>query len=176
MGFAVYYRSTRPVAPTESEAIREAASAANEGRTWLSCEPVHFFPDDDRHLMGGSKPNFVPHPDDAAAAAREVLPDGTTRDLLDILCQLSRDHRIDWKISHDYSERPIGYIRGGVCDGDVLAQLEAFADLGDLLGDLVADSGGGPGGFPASASRDSKRGGDEDDEGPSILPFRPKGK
>src|SRR5687768_15192916 len=103
MGFSVYYRSTRPVAPSEADAIREAARAACVGRTWLSCEPVHFFPDpDDGHLLGGSKPNFFPHPDDTAAAGRAALPDGSVRDVLDVLCRLSRDHGVDWTLSHDH--------------------------------------------------------------------------
>jgi hypothetical protein len=68
-----------------------------------------------------------------ASAVRTGLPDGTARDMLDLLCQISRDHGIDWEISHDYSEGPIGTIRAGECDGDVLAQVEAFTDLGDIL-------------------------------------------
>src|SRR3954454_8911684 len=100
MGFTVYYRSTRPVGKAESDAIRQAAHEANAGRTWLGCEPVHFFdPDEQGHLVGGSKPNFLPHPDDvASAAAAGGRPNGTTRDLLDVLCRLSRDHRIDWEL------------------------------------------------------------------------------
>ncbi|QJW98859.1 hypothetical protein [Frigoriglobus tundricola] len=135
MGLTVYYYSTRPLAPAEADTIRRAAEVANEGRTWLGCEPVHFFPSDPvGHLLGGSKANLQPHPDDAASAARSELPDGTTRDMLDVLCQLSRDHAIDWALSHDYNT-DLGFIRAGVCDGDVLAQIEAFADLGDALGD-----------------------------------------
>jgi hypothetical protein len=135
MGFSIYYRSTRPVNPAEADALREAARAACAGRTWLSCEPIHFFAgQEDGHLFGGSKPNFQPHPDDAAAAAREGLPDGTARDLLDILGLLSRDHAVDWDLSHDHG--PVGYIRGGVCDQHVLDQIEALADLGDILGEL----------------------------------------
>mgnify|MGYP001029230339 CR=1 FL=1 len=135
MGFTVYYRSTRTVTPAESDAVRQAARAANAGRTWLGCEPVHFFPDHDGHLTGGSKPNFTPHPDDAASAARSGLPDGTTRDLLDVLCQLGRAHGIDWALSHDH-DPDIGEIRGGVCDESVLAQIEAFVALGEVLGEL----------------------------------------
>ena len=139
MGFAVYYRSTRPVSQPQRDAIRAAARAAVEGRTWLGCEPVVFASTEDGHLLGGSKPNFMPHPDDAAAAAREGLPDGTTRDMIDILCRLSRDHGVDWEISHDDSGGPIGYIRGGVCDADALARIEAFDDLGDILRELGMD-------------------------------------
>jgi hypothetical protein len=134
MGFTVYYRSTRPVGPAEAKKIEKACDALCRGRTWLGCEPVGFFPrGQDGHLLGGSKPNFLPHPDDVASAAREGLPDGTTRDMLDVLCRLSRDHNVDWEISHDYSNGPIGYVRSGVCGGEVLSQVEAFADLGDIL-------------------------------------------
>jgi hypothetical protein len=176
MGFSVYYRSTRPVEKTEQDAIREAARAANEGRTWLSCEPVHFYRGEDGYLEGGCKPNFMPHPDDAASAASEGLPDGTTRDMLDILCQLSRDHAVDWEIRHDHSDGTVGYIRDGVCDDDVLMRIEALADLGNMLEDLMADSETQPGDFPASASGDADPDEDEDDgAGPSILSFRPRG-
>ena len=133
MGFSIYYRSTRPVLPPESDTIRQAAHAANEGRTWLSCEPVHFYRgEEDGHLLGSSKPNFLPHPDDAAAAAQEGLPDGTTRDMLDILCRLSREHGIDWELSHDH-DPSIGFIRAGVCDEEAISQIEVFGDLGDIL-------------------------------------------
>jgi hypothetical protein len=121
-------------------AIQQTVQAANQERTWLSCEPVHFFPgDNDGHLFGGSKPNFMPHPDDAASAVQSGLPDGTTRDMLDILCRLSRDHAVDCEISHDDSGGPVGYIRSGICDEEVLAQIEAFADVADILGELGID-------------------------------------
>ncbi len=176
MGFKVYYRSTHPVAPAEADAIRQAARAASAGRTWLGCEPVGFFPDDgDGHLFGGSKPNFQLHPDDRASAEREGLPDGTARDMLDVLCLLSRDHGVDWKLSHDHDPH-IGFIRAGVCDGELLDQIEAFADLGDIIGELGLEQDAEPTDFPPPSARrpGQKFGGDEDDP-PSILAFRPKG-
>jgi hypothetical protein len=179
MGFSVCYRSISPVGLAQVEAIEQAADNLCRGRTWLGCEPVNFFPQDDGYLFGCSKPNFQPHPDDAASAARSGLPNGTTRDLLDVLCQLSSDHGIDWEISHDYSSGPVGYIRGGVCDAEVLTQIEAFADLGDILDDPLVDLEPGTGGFPSSTSRRSETDVDEDEDedgGPSILAFRPKGK
>jgi len=139
MGFSINYRSTRPASRAEADAIRNAASAANKGRTWLSCEPVHFILDDGGHLLGGSKPNFQPHADDVASARSEGLPDGTARDMLDVLCKLSLDHDIEWEISHDHSGGPIGYVRDGICDEQVRDQVEAFADLDDILGELGAE-------------------------------------
>lgn len=136
MGSALDYRSMRPVGSAEADTIGRDAVAACRGRTWLGCEPVNFFPlQDDGYLLGGSKPNFQPHPEDAAAAVRSGLPDGTTEDMLDVLCRLSRDHGVDWQFSHDADPGPIGSIRAGVCDDDVLAQAEMFADLGRILAD-----------------------------------------
>jgi hypothetical protein len=145
MGFTINYRSTQPVSPAAATAVRRAARDACRGRTWLSCEPVHFFSrSDDGHLSGCSKPNFRPHPHDVASANGEGLPDGTARDLLDVLCHLSREHGIAWEISHDHSGGPVGLIRDGQCDGDVLSRLEAFADLADYLGNLSEEEFGGP--------------------------------
>lgn len=143
MGFAIYYRSTRTVSPTEATAISQAAEDACRGLAWLKCEPVHFSYGADGHLFGGSKPNFHPDPDDVASAAREGLPHGDVRDMLDVLCRLSGDHGFDWEISHDHSSGPIGLIRGGECDGDVLSQIEAFADVADYLGSLSEEEFGG---------------------------------
>ena len=158
MGFRIHYRSTRPVSPGRSVAIRDAARELCAGRTWLSCEPVGFHQDDDGRLIGGSKPNFDPHPDDVASAAAERLPDGTVADMVDILCQLSKDHGVDWEFSHDYDPGPIGFIRKGICPRDLREQLETIGGLTDVLREMREEEDDG-----------------EADEGPSILPFRPKG-
>lgn len=135
MGFAVSYISTRPVTPTESEVIKQVASQLCDGRTWLGCEPVFFAREESGRLCGCCKPTIVASADDAAALAHEGLPDGTIRDAIDVLCRLSRDHNIEWEISHDHSDGPIGYIRDGVCDGEVENQVSAFADLSMMLQD-----------------------------------------
>jgi hypothetical protein len=135
MGFTIYYRSTRPVTQTEAEAIQQTAHSACARGTWLGCEPVWFFGRfDGGYLLGGSKPNFTPDPDDAAAAARSGLPNGTTMDMLAVLCQLSRDHGIDWELSHDNDPLPIGLIRNGACDDRARAEIKAYADYSDSLG------------------------------------------
>jgi hypothetical protein len=158
MGFSIYYRSTRPLDADRADAIREAAERLTAGRTWLSCEPVGFYHDqDDGRLFGGSKPNFQPHPDDVASAALEGLPDGTVADLIEILCKLSKDHGVDWEFSHDYDPGPIGFIRAGVCEGKLYDQLDAIAGLGDVLREITEE--------------------DDEDHGEgdlAILPFRPK--
>jgi hypothetical protein len=175
MGFDFYYRSTRPVTPTEAANIERAAAELSRGHTWLSCEPpILSASEEDGHLEGGSKPNFQPDPDDAAAAAKENLPDGTIQDLIEILRQLSESHAIDWEISHDYSDGPIGFIRGGICDREILTQSEAFAGLSGIL-ENVWDEFESPTDAPAANSPTHQTNLDDDDDGPPILKFKPKG-
>jgi hypothetical protein len=178
MGFSVYYRSVRPVTSAKAAAIQRAADELCRGHTWLSCEPVGLVLEEDGHLRGHSKPNFQPDPDDAASAAREGLPDGSTRDLLDILCALSGEHRVDWEISHDHSDGPVGYIRDGMCDDRVTSQVGALGDLGDILHEMMAPELEGD--DPPRAGLDCFRNEaevdvDDDDDEPDILPFTPKG-
>ena len=161
MDFTVYYRSLETVDAEKRASIEAACDELCRERMWLSCEPVCFFGgDDDGHMMGGSKPNFMPHPDDLASAKSEGLPDGTTQDALDVLCQLSRDHGVDWEISHDYSDGPIGLIRNGHADPEVLQQIEGFGELGNILGEFeLGDAFGHP---P-----------NDENDGPNIRLFHP---
>lgn len=134
MGFSVYYRSTQPVEPAQVETIRSAAGQLNGGRTWLHSEPVSLFVNtSDGHLLGGSKPNFFPDAGEEAAAVASGMPDGSLQDVLEILEQLSRDYGVDWEISHDESDGPVGYVRDGVCDDDARSQIEIFASLAETL-------------------------------------------
>jgi hypothetical protein len=178
VGFTIYYRSTRRLSPAKANAIRRAADELCAGRTWLSCEPVGFFQDQkDGRLFGGSKPNFQPHPDDVAAAAREALPDGTVRDLIEILCRLSTDYEVDWEFSHDHDPGPIGFIRSGVCEPGVREQLEGIGDLGSILQEMMDDlePHSRRDASPSRAGEYESDESDDDDTGPSVLPFCPKG-
>jgi hypothetical protein len=180
MGFTIYYRSTRRLSRARADAIRRATDTLIAGRTWISCEPVGFDRDqEDGRLVGGSKPNFQPNPEDVAAAATEALPDGTVRDLIEILCKLSSDFEVDWEFSHDHDPGPIGFIRGGVCERRLQEQMEAFGDLGgilqEMMGDFETHSGSSPSSPFGTSERDSDDEADDDDAGPSVLPFRPKG-
>ena len=140
MGFTVYYRSVSPVDADQRASAHSMCNDLCNDRTWLSCEPITFFPADSANrLHGGSKPNFVPHPDDTASTETEGLPDGTIQDALDVLCKLSAALGIQWEIRHDHSDGPIGFIREGKADPDVLSQIEAFGSVGDILGDLGLD-------------------------------------
>ena len=178
MGFTIRYRSTLPISKERANEIREATNILCKGRTWLSCEPVGFSDDqEDGMLCGFSKPNFQPHPDDVAAAARESRPDGTVRDLIDILCTLSNDFGVDWEMSHDY-DPALGWIREGVCEGPLLYQIEALGEIANILKESMDEFEAETGGLSILAEGDSKANMDDKEEGddgePTIIPFSPK--
>ena len=172
MGFTLFYRSTKPVSNDRAAAIRKAADALNERRSWLSCEPINFFEAQEiGRMLGGSKPSFHPHPpEDVASASLEGLPDGTVQDLVQGLCQLSRDHGVDWEFSHDYDPGPIGFIRGGVCDKRLLAQIEAFAGLAEDLSNFGEETYGS---HPPEVRRSATNRDDVDEDDPPILKLWP---
>jgi hypothetical protein len=132
MSASIYYRSLRTVDDAERATIEAAASNAQAARTWLSCEPVHFYGTEDGYLRGGSKPNFEPSEEDAALAAESGLPDGTVVDLIQVLSQLSSDHNIDWEVIFD-QEPPVGFIRNGNCDEEILKGAEQLAEIARML-------------------------------------------
>lgn len=133
MGFAIAYQTTEQISPALQREMIDVANDLSRGRTWLSCEPPDLT-NENGTLVGASKPNFSPHPDDVVSANSEGFPDGTLSDVLKVLCELSRRFGVDWEISHDHSDGPLGYIRNGICDDDVKTQCDAFTDLTDELG------------------------------------------
>ncbi|MBN1911152.1 MAG: hypothetical protein JW818_15505 [Pirellulales bacterium] len=166
MSFTIYYQSTKPVPADLHEAIDHDVERLCHGRSWLSCEPIGFS-EYHPYLSGGVKPNFTPHPEDIAAAKAESLPDGTLLDAIDILVELSKTYGIDWEFSHDYDPGPIGHIRGGVADPDLLRQLEALGEFTEFLSDeMDADFG-----QSGTGRNDDDLDEDGDDEPPNIIKF-----
>ncbi|MFI4874660.1 MAG: hypothetical protein ACIALR_04955 [Blastopirellula sp. JB062] len=185
MGFTVYYRSTEPVSDKLSVRISDAAGDLCRQRDWLSCEAVRFDETSDGHMQGGCKPNFSPHPQDVDSFEKQDLPDGTLHDALDVLCELSREHQIDWSFSHDHDQGPIGFIVDGKCDDNLLAQIETLDELvtmisgvegsnvetpsiyveADLVDDLGVDD------LSPGDLSDLEEGSDSSAENPAILKF-----
>jgi len=135
MGISIYYRTLRAVSDEERTTIEAAATSANAGKEWLNCEPVHFFPGEGGYLRGGSKLNLTPHDEDVATAAESGLPVGDMPSLIQVLSQLSRDHHFDWEVVFDQGP-PIGFIRNGHCDQEVLRAAEQVSEAARMLASL----------------------------------------
>jgi len=188
MGFTIYYQSTDPLEKHEFAAMQTTCTEHCQGRSWLSCEPVILHEDEEGFVAGGSKPTFVPHPDDVAAAEAEGLPDGTLLDLLDVLSALSREYQIDWELSHDYSEgHPIGYVRNGKIHPELIRQINSLAELLQNFGDMEQEFGEIENQFNTPSNKwwnpttnsskqrqiDTGDPDEDEDEGPHLLPFKP---
>jgi hypothetical protein len=141
MGFTVYYKSTKPVPSRVREELAQANDELSAGRTWLSCEPVGFA-EHGAYLQGGVKPNFNPHPDDIDSAKAEKLPDGTLRDAIEILCELSRRFKVDWQFGHDHDPGPIGFIRNGEADRRLLIQIDGIEEMSNFFAELSPEDWG----------------------------------
>ena len=139
MGLSIRYRSTDTMHPALAFEIKQHAEQLIAGFTWLSCEPVNLQQSTDGYLGGASKPNFFPAEADTESAHKSGVPDGTVMTLAEVLCQLSRDHEVDWEIGHDYEAEPIGRICSGVADKDLAEQLETLGSVGDLFDELFTD-------------------------------------
>jgi hypothetical protein len=139
MGFTVYYQSTESVDKQTRKAIAESLDQLCEGRSWISCEPPGFFggAEKEGHLLGGSKPNFMPAPADFTNPEDKHLPDGTIQDVVDILCQLSNWFDVDWQFNHDHDEGAIGYIRSGAPDLQLKNEIAGIASIGGVVADAL---------------------------------------
>lgn len=147
MGYSINYSSVDPIAPHVAETLLQDVHRLCEGRTWLSCEPLFLSDDGSGRFGGGSKPSFEPSADDIAAARQEGLPDGTVTDVLEILCELSKTHGIDWEVGDDFE--PFGFIRDGRADSGLFERIHAIGEfsemaaeaMGELESDEAADTG-----------------------------------
>ena len=130
MGITLTHRTCQPISPEQEAAIRLAVDSFNQGRTWV----LAFLRDErDGHLICSMKPNDMPDDDPAAGTAPQWPGAYEAKCLLDGLCGISRDCKVDWEIHHTYSLRPIGVIRGGECHSDPEAQAEAARNMGEVL-------------------------------------------
>ncbi len=139
MGFSIHYRSTEMMHPARAYDIKQHANELIGGYAWHSCEPVELDQRSDGFLSGRSKPNFFPAECANHPAGADGLPDGTVLTLAEVLCALSREHRVDWDIGHDYEPEPIGRICDGIADDGLIEQLETVGSIGDLLDDMLDD-------------------------------------
>lgn len=58
MGFEIHYQSTDPLDANDFAAMEATCSQLCQPRSWLSCEPVFLYQDQEGFVEGGSKPSF----------------------------------------------------------------------------------------------------------------------
>lgn len=130
MGFSVSYRSTRAVTAAEAEAIDQAAARLCDDPHWgVGCEEICFDECFDAyaqgHLSGSSKLSLKARREYAIPGVETRII--TIHDLIDALCKISREHQVDWEIGHDYHDGPVGSIRSGLADDNLVAEIDRLS-------------------------------------------------
>jgi hypothetical protein len=134
VGVLLCFTSVESASPEVEAAIRAEPRERGGGRSWVLCEPPHFYPtEEDGLLRGGSKLNLHPWADELAEVSKAPGERNDLQELLRLLCAWSGRHGLTWELEVD--GMPLGRIEGGACQGDVEGALEAFADLAEYLGE-----------------------------------------
>jgi hypothetical protein len=136
MGFDVSYKSTETISPKLQREVIDELRVLSNCHSWVRVICPNLV-DESGYLSGNSRLSPTAEPDDADDARRDGAPDGTMSDLMNILCELSRQFDIEWEVEHDYSEGVLGSIRYGVADDAVREFVEGY----DIFLDGTDDDG-----------------------------------
>jgi hypothetical protein len=140
MGLSIHYRSVDAMHPARAYEIKKHAAELNALYAWVGSDEVGLDQSTDGILAGSSATSFVI---DAEGADQDLVANeqsaGDIATLIDVLCELSRCHDVDWEIEHDYEPDVVGCIRGGVADVRVLEELETIRAIGEMLGNFDED-------------------------------------
>jgi hypothetical protein len=139
MGFDITYSTIERISPALQREILEDVHVLHKQKSWIQCTGPSF-ENEDGYLCGSSRLTPDRDPRDVATARHlsSGAPDGSVLDLLDVLCKLSRQHDIEWEISHDHSDGVLGRIQCGVADEIVRSTFEGLAAMCEGMGDHLS--------------------------------------
>lgn len=172
MGYSICYRSSKPMDDETRSKIEAEVSELCTGYGWFSCDPISFhdgvkIAGNESHLMGASKLSFEIDSDDVAEAKAAGYPDGTPATLIEILCQISDKHGVDWEFTDDESSS-FGSICNGKPSPQLVDALRSFDELYSGFGEFSSLENK----WDDSAKNDNlKNDEDDQDDGPHILKF-----
>jgi hypothetical protein len=124
MGHTLTYHSCQPVDAEREAAIRKAVDTFNVGRDWI----LHLLKEPATGKLIGTMELKSELDSGRASAGKQRWPGPyEAKCMVDALCDISRDCQVDWEIRATYAARPVGTIRGGVCQSDQEAHEEAMS-------------------------------------------------
>jgi hypothetical protein len=153
--------------------IGQAADRLIQQFAWIDCEPVKLKQETDGFLAGQCGAWFCTAEVDEDPFSS--LPQAVLMTVIEVLCQLSASHHVDWVIGHDYEVGAVGRICDGLAGADLIEEIETLDSIGDLIEDIQpddfdADDNGLPFGLRdyhiAAPAED-----ETEDEGPRLLKF-----
>jgi hypothetical protein len=145
MGMGLHYTTLAAVEPAVRHAIERDAERANRRQTWVLCEPIGFFPQDqdpNGKLSGFSKLNLFPTAEELAAAGSAGRNANDVRFLVTQLCRWSREYGLDWRLC--FESELLGTITDGRCAGRLEEQIDGLASFGEALGEHFGEEADEP--------------------------------
>ena len=135
MGIMFEYQSQEKVSDEVASAIL-AAVHEPDSQPWILCEPIHFYGSsgEQGRLLGASKLNLQPHPDDRAAAQVYLSDRDDLTFVVDRLCQWSREHGVDWNVLVEGEQ--VGEIVAGESDQQLREVIAGLVEAAQLLADM----------------------------------------
>jgi hypothetical protein len=173
MGFCLYYRSSEPMHPALAFEIGEDVDRLVQQFAWCNCDPVTLKQETDGFLAGESNAWFCTG--DVQDDTFSSLPPAVLMTVIEVLCQLSANHDVDWVFGHDYEVGPVGRICDGIAEADLIEEIETLDSIGDLIDDIDRDECGADDNWVEFGLRDyhaaSPVEDETDDDGPRLLKF-----
>lgn len=68
------------------------------------------------------------------SAGSEEVDDGPLLDLLNVLCELSKKFKLDWELTLEDDDQPLGVISHGIAESELLTAIQSITGLGEILG------------------------------------------
>ncbi|MGB7326415.1 MAG: hypothetical protein WBD31_16195, partial [Rubripirellula sp.] len=140
MAFSLRYRSTEAMHPARAFEIKADATILVARYQWTHCQPIELDQPSDGRLVGISD-NDSEWSNDFVEIRADV-PFGNVIVIADLLCELSRRHRVGWELSDAESGRSIGEIRSGTIDSQLTAKLQQIHSADQMLDKPLGDSRG----------------------------------
>lgn len=173
MGFCLYYRSSEPMHPALAFEIGEDVDRLVQQFDWCNCGPVKLKQETDGFLAGECGAWF--RTDDDLENPFSSLPPAVLMTVIEVLCDLSANHDVDWVIGHDYEMGPVGRICDGIADADLIEEIETLDSIGDLIEDIDRDECEADDDWRGFELRDYHAAppveDETDDDGPRLLKF-----
>ncbi|HEV3260389.1 MAG TPA: hypothetical protein VG013_26270 [Gemmataceae bacterium] len=147
MAMGLHYTTVAAVEPAVRHAIERDSKRANRRQTWVLCEPIGFFPEDqdpDGKLSGFSKLNLFPTPEELVEAGSAGRNANDVRFLVTQLCRWSRKYGLVWQLR--FESELLGTITDGRCEARLQERIDGLASLGEALGEHFGEETDEPGG------------------------------
>ncbi|TWU51831.1 hypothetical protein [Rubripirellula reticaptiva] len=137
MAFSLRYQSTEAMHPARAFEIKADAAILVAKYQWTHCQAIDLDQPSDGRLVGISEND--PEWSNDFVDTKEDVPVGTVIVIAELLCELSRRHRVGWELADADSGQSIGEIRSGTIESRLITQLQWIHSADQMLDETSGD-------------------------------------